>query len=71
MAGSAVTISLSTIEPIVSAAGEVVVAILKYMESYRASMSEANRDRYDTLLLNSIERWDRWAKTLDRLITGE
>jgi len=44
--------------PFVTSVAEVVKSILEYCSKYRDTMSQENRDKYDILVVKSMERWD-------------
>lgn len=47
---------------------QAIAAGFHYAEVVRESMSQANRDRIDNLLISSWERWDTlWTRMLERL----
>lgn len=51
----------TTVEVAAKLPGEsLAVAIMNYMTTFRASMSQANRDRMDALLAAAGEGWHNW-----------
>lgn len=60
--------ALEALATILQAVSVILKCILDYLTKFRETMSQTNRDKMDAVYISTLERWERWASAVDKLI---